>query len=470
MSAVVSRVVFFLLLPLAFSLAQGQEGRRLSVYTAQTGFSLPVQERGGTDYVGLLEVLEPMGPVSANQSGNVWKLQFRSLDGQFDEGKNRAQVGGKSIDLPSRFLIENGRGLVPLASIKTLVDAFTGARTEYHDSARRLFAGATPVRYSVQLQRATPSRLVLSFSAPVNPSVLTEKSGARLVFLRDPVIAASAQATALGDPTFNSVTFAEENGAARITVSASAPLSASLADSNRTVVLTPQATTAPPAQPHTQSAVPSTGTPQQHSFFVLIDPAHGGTEPGAALSDKLAEKDAVLLFARRIQADLAARGISARLLRDTDTTITASQRAMIINSSRAGLVLAIHATTAGTGLRIATSPLPSQSGSVALPWQTAQSGAIDDSVAVASALATELLKRDVPTLRVSASVPPANQVALPFVALELAASPKGGQEQFSASVQAQAISSAIAAAIHSQRPRLVSRAAASSVSTGGHSR
>ena len=40
-------------------------------------------------------------------------------------------------------------------------------------------------------------------------------------------------------------------------------------------------------------------------FFVLIDPAHGGSEIGAAISPTLPEKDVVLALARRVQHELA---------------------------------------------------------------------------------------------------------------------------------------------------------------------
>src|SRR5437899_991777 len=41
----------------------------------------------------------------------------------------------------------------------------------------------------------------------------------------------------------------------------------------------------------TQTHVPTT-------FFVMIDPSHGGTDQGALLGDKLLEKDVTLAFAR----------------------------------------------------------------------------------------------------------------------------------------------------------------------------
>ena len=41
------------------------EEKRLSVYSGTTSYSLTVREQNGADYVGLLEILQPLGSVSA---------------------------------------------------------------------------------------------------------------------------------------------------------------------------------------------------------------------------------------------------------------------------------------------------------------------------------------------------------------------------------------------------------------------
>src|SRR5205823_7007960 len=58
----------------------------------------------------------------------------------------------------------------------------------------------------------------------------------------------------------------------------------------------PAATATQPAQTpsENQARIPTT-------FFVMIDPSHGGTDQGALLGDKLLEKDVTLAFARRLK-------------------------------------------------------------------------------------------------------------------------------------------------------------------------
>ena len=49
--------------------------KHLSVYSVAANYSLPLVQRDGRDYVGLLELLEPLGRVSAKAEGNKWRLR-----------------------------------------------------------------------------------------------------------------------------------------------------------------------------------------------------------------------------------------------------------------------------------------------------------------------------------------------------------------------------------------------------------
>jgi len=44
--------------------------KQFTVYSKAANYSVAVVERNGTDYLGLLELLEPLGTVSARQNGD----------------------------------------------------------------------------------------------------------------------------------------------------------------------------------------------------------------------------------------------------------------------------------------------------------------------------------------------------------------------------------------------------------------
>src|SRR6266849_1775541 len=132
--------------------------------------------------------------------------------------------------------------------------------------------------------------------------------------------------------------------------------------------------TTPPAAPSAnQSPVPLQSAPPSRALFIMIDPAHGGSEPGAVLNAAIPEKDVTLSIARRLRQELAARGIPALLIRDGDATVSTDQRAQIVNSAHPALYIAVHATSQGSGMRIYTAMLPvaGENAGPFVDWQTA---------------------------------------------------------------------------------------------------
>ncbi len=74
----------------------------------------------------------------------------------------------------------------------------------------------------------------------------------------------------------------------------------------------------------------------------MIDPGHGGYDPGTQSADGIMEKDLALQIATRLKAALEARGIRAQLTRSTDIFISLAERTRIANSAGADLFVSIH--------------------------------------------------------------------------------------------------------------------------------
>src|SRR5207245_3181042 len=156
-------------------------------------YSLPVLERAGRDYVGLLEMLEPLGAVSEKTQGRRWKMRYRNVEGEFAVGRSHVRIRGADIALSSNFLLENGRGLVPLSSLSILLPRFLGGPVTFHESARRLFIGSVATQFTATLSKTIPPLLLLNFSSPVNPTIATEPGRLRMVFTHEQRRTAGAQ-------------------------------------------------------------------------------------------------------------------------------------------------------------------------------------------------------------------------------------------------------------------------------------
>ena len=82
--------------------------------------------------------------------------------------------------------------------------------------------------------------------------------------------------------------------------------------------------------------------------IVLIDPGHGGRDPGAAgVSGAMLEKDLTLAMARELADLLEQRGrVRVALTREKDVYLTLEQRAGLARQLQAGLFLSLHMDSA----------------------------------------------------------------------------------------------------------------------------
>ncbi len=84
---------------------------------------------------------------------------------------------------------------------------------------------------------------------------------------------------------------------------------------------------------------------------VVIDPGHGGKDPGAVGQTGLKEKDVVLDVSLRLRKALEKRGVRIVMTRETDVFIPLHERTKIANSSGGKLFISIHAN-ANTSRRV----------------------------------------------------------------------------------------------------------------------
>lgn len=80
---------------------------------------------------------------------------------------------------------------------------------------------------------------------------------------------------------------------------------------------------------------------------VVVDPGHGGTDPGATARG-LREKDFTVDIARRVRGALENEGFEVVLTRDADETISLLDRVQAANKARGDLFLSIHVNSIPT--------------------------------------------------------------------------------------------------------------------------
>jgi N-acetylmuramoyl-L-alanine amidase len=454
------------LLFLCTLLVSGAPEKHLSVYSTAANYSVPLVQREGHDYVALLELLEPLGRVTAKADNSRWRLRYNnSVQAEFEVNKARARIQGRDADLGGKFLIENKRGLVPVGSLSALLPRILGGPVSLHEVSDRLFIGSVATHFTASLSGDNPPKLVFHFTAPVNPTIATDAGVLRMTFSREPLVGPASPTLTFGSKVISSATYLESNGAAVVTVNASVPVIALFANEGRTLVIsptstpppstTPAAATNPPPAPQPTAPVPPPAAPAPRRYFAVVDASHGGDDHGETLSSTLAEKDVTVALARSLRQELESRGISTLVLRDSDANLSVDQRAVFANADHAAIYIAVHATSTGHGVRVYTALLPygEDDRGPFRSWTTAQHPTLPLSQSTASAVASELQKRQLPVRTLSAALRPLNNLTGPALAIEVA--PQGFDlSQLTAPDYQQLVTGAVATAIAAVRDQL----------------
>ena len=79
---------------------------------------------------------------------------------------------------------------------------------------------------------------------------------------------------------------------------------------------------------------------------VVLDPGHGGSDPGAIGVGGLREKDVTLRLALALRPKLEARGFSVVMTRNGDRTLSLEERTAIAEGSRGDVFVSLHANAA----------------------------------------------------------------------------------------------------------------------------
>lgn len=445
--------------------------KHLTVYSTASNYSVPLLEREGRDYVGLIELLEPLGTVSARSDGNRWRLRYNNVQGDFKVGKSRARIQGRDSDLEGKFFEENSRGFVSLASLASLLPRILGGPVTLHAEAGRLFIGGVATHFTASL--SGPNKLVFNFTAAVNPSVATEPGTVRFTFSREPVVAPASPTLTFGSKAIPSAYFTESSGVAVITVRTNIPVIATFSNDGRTITLAPPSSTpggaqnaaapapnnsspSPAAPAQSQAAAPAASAPQPwRRYFAVVDASHGGDDHGETLSPTLFEKDITVALARSLRQELESRGITTLVLRDSDANLSVDQRAVFANADHAAIYIALHAASSGHGVRVYSALLPygEDDHGPFRSWTTAQRPWLSLSLTAENAVAAELQKRQIPVRSLVAPLRPLNNITGAAIAVEVA--PQGSDvSQLNAPDYQQLITSAIATAIASAHDQL----------------
>jgi N-acetylmuramoyl-L-alanine amidase len=155
-------------------------------------------------------------------------------------------------------------------------------------------------------------------------------------------------------------------------------------------------------------------------FVVVLDAAHGGSDPGGRLGSNQTEKAATLALSVRLRSLLAARGIAVVTTRESDITLDNDRRAAIANHAKAQACLSLHASESGSGVHLFVSSLAPAQATRFIPWQTAQAPFVTRSLTLAGVLNSALLHAGANVTLDRTALVTIDNMTCPAVAVELA--------------------------------------------------
>ena len=160
----------------------------------------------------------------------------------------------------------------------------------------------------------------------------------------------------------------------------------------------PQQALPAPAQQNVAPTIP----PKKSLAVVILDPAHGGADPGARGSSGISESDVVLSYARLVRISLEAQGLRVILTRQTNDGPSFDDRSKLANAQRGGIFITLHVSSTGQPGTVRVYSLPpvpvTQSAAFALhsgllPWDSAQFNFIGQSRRLAELIQIQMAQR-----------------------------------------------------------------------------
>lgn len=189
---------------------------------------------------------------------------------------------------------------------------------------------------------------------------------------------------------------------------------------------TPQNPPPSPAPPQAPAALQPAPASRVALGVVVIDPAHGGTDPGARGGAGLRESDLVVALASELKAALEKQGFQIVLTRQGNEDRSFDERSALANAQRGAIFISLHVGSTGlpgTARVYTSAELP---GGAAAPggfhsWDRAQNVFLPMSRKLAELVQGELAQRfkGSPSTAQTAAIRQLRTIAVPAIVVEL---------------------------------------------------
>ena len=353
------RLLHWALACLSLAAPLGAASGPVTVLTATQRREIAPVVRGDVELVPIDEVLSGLGArLVGDPKGLALTVQRGSHELVLHHKKSLASVDGDLKLLPSPALFDAGRWLVAVEGLARVLPPLLEQPVEWRAAQRVLLIGPVTIPRVAVNTFASGELVRVVFEASESVAFrVQQESGRVTVAVQRDLVDVVLQPNPLAGGIVSSVqflggrdnVFAVELGPRFQTLKATeqaAPVRLVLEFHGQPLGLGERAAAAAAARPSEapRPAPPRASEAEPQVRSVVIDPGHGGENPGARGPGGSVEKDIALSVARRLRAELVnARGLSVFLTRDKDIDMDLDDRTAIANNYKADLFVSIHA-------------------------------------------------------------------------------------------------------------------------------
>ena len=172
-------------------------------------------------------------------------------------------------------------------------------------------------------------------------------------------------------------------------------------------------------------AIPVPGQSRAALNIVVLDPAHGGTDPGARGAQGIRESDLVMDLTLQVRRALEAQGFQVLQTRSGNENPSFDDRSTLANAQRGAVFVTLHISSTGLPGTVRVYTMPDSGAAVAagnmLSWEHAQAPFVTLSRKFADAVQGQLAQKfkGSPNNAQSASIRQLRSTAAPAIAVEI---------------------------------------------------
>lgn len=326
--------------------ARPQDAPGLQVNGEAVRTDVPPQIVGGRLIVPLRVVAERLGAtITWQPQGERVTLRGDDVTVELAVGSRKALVNGLEVALEVTPAIVNDRTLVPLRFVS---EAF-GAKVTWDAPSRTAIVDRPHRLREVSLESGAGGGLRIVATGPVRPVVLPSDDETRLVVDLPHVTVPPEGIVMVGTGLVRLVRVTDLAGpppSARVVIDLARGAEVVLREASppgQVLVEVREASGPGKSRPLPVAVQQQVPPGPLAGRVIVIDPGHGGVDPGAPGPGGLDEKDIVLSIAGKVRTLLDEAGARVVLTRGGDETIGLYERADVAGQAGAELYVSIHA-------------------------------------------------------------------------------------------------------------------------------